>query len=773
MRASVFFLLTSCIGNRHEMVQGQTQAVITADPFSLQLKQDGVTVFEATRISAIVDQPRENPKLLPGWDSYEASESPPVRAEHGKLTRATQTEARARFEVGGVENTTLTVSVAEQRVQIDIEVNDRRYQKTALDLSAGSDEHFFGLGERFATVDHRGLSLYSWAEEGGLGAGENAMPARGSYPYPNGASMTYFPVPFVHSTAGYALFANTTWRTEMKLASVLPDQVSVVVHAPKLPLVIYTAAKPLERIARYTEETGRPMLPAPWVWGVRMRSSAADMRDGKPFYQRLRELRLPVTVFDDSMHFLPARAQAGREQALKDGAAVLHRWGYKITGYNTPYVAQGNPRNADDYAYGVDNALFQKTMAGNPATAVFVSGDLLTMSPIDLVNPDGAAWYRALLSRTLDLGYDGWMNDFGEYTAATSVMADGRTGAEVHNLYPVLSAMAAHALLEERKPNDYLFYVRSGYIGTQAFVPQVWGGDSEASFDDTQGLPSAVRAGLNLAMVGVSQYGSDVTGFKCITQDRRDKEIYVRWLQFGAVSPLFNEQNACANPVSPQTKWKLFNDEETQEAWRQNASFHTRLAPYLRAAALEANRSGTPIMRHPFLLFPHERDAWSVEDSYFFGPSLYAAPVVHRGETVRHLWLPPGRYVEWTERSVHTGPGFVNVPAPLMRLPLFLVENTLVPLLDTDVQTLAPASEPGVITEASRSGVLDVIAAVSRGGRAQMHLVDGTLITIERGDLGGSETAQFTSEVGRSGDIVATVEGGPARIVRFEVVRLP
>jgi hypothetical protein len=34
--------------------------------------------------------------------------------------------------------------------------------------------HYFGMGQRTATFDHLGQSLYSWPEEGGLGAGEDA-----------------------------------------------------------------------------------------------------------------------------------------------------------------------------------------------------------------------------------------------------------------------------------------------------------------------------------------------------------------------------------------------------------------------------------------------------------------------------------------------------------------------------------------------------------------------------------------------------------------------
>src|SRR4029078_4560516 len=139
--------------------------------------------------------------------------------------------------------------------------------------------------------------------------------------------------------------------------------------------------------------------------------------------------------------------------------------------------------------------------------------------------------------RTLALGYDGWMHDFGEYVPRDAVLFDGRRGDEVHDAEPVLSATAAHDLLEKERPGDYLFFVRSGYSGTQKYVPAVWGGDAEATFDKTQALPSTLGAGLNLSMSGVPYWGSDMTGFKCLTPDANDKEVFLRWLEIGAVSP--------------------------------------------------------------------------------------------------------------------------------------------------------------------------------------------------------------------------------------------
>ena len=361
-----------------------------------------------------------------------------------------------------------------------------------------------------------------------------------------------------------------------------------------------------------------------------------------------------------------------------------------------------------------------------------ISGAPLNVAMIDFTNPDAVLWYKSLLKRALALGYDGWMHDFGEYVPRNGRFFDGRRGDEMHNPYPMLSAKAAHELLQAEKPDDHLFFVRAGWTGSQALVPAVWGGDPEASFDETQGLPSMLRGGLNLGLSAVPYWGSDVTGFKCLTDAPKDKEVFIRWIQLGAVSPIMMDQNACSNPLERRTKWQLFNDDQTIDAWRQMAKLHTRLQPYFLVLAQQAHATGLPLMRHPLLSFPAEPAALTVDDAFFLGPALYAAPVVRRGVTTRRAWLPPGRYVDLFDRTVYAGGGDVMIPAPLDKLPLLLVAGQLLPLLDETVQTLAPATEPGVVTAASKADVLDVIVALAPGQSADLTLADGLVLHASR-----------------------------------------
>jgi hypothetical protein len=523
-----------------ELESAEARVVIDLDPFAIHVfDADGTEVLATLpgdreaygAPAATIDSGGTTPQLLPGYDGWVDADAPWRRATTGTVIEADGGHATIDLETADVD---LRLEVVLDGPRVHLVMNAKEsadaadaggLDKTSMSFALPDDEHFFGLGERFASVDHRGLSLYSYAEEGGLGIGEDA-PASPTNPAPNGPSMTYFPVPFFLSSKGYGLHLNTTFRSELFLGSEVESAWRATVASSHFEATIYVNRDPLATLDQYTSDTGRPTEPAPWVFGPRRRVGSGSLVDGVHEYRLMREKHIPVTGLDDAVHFLPASSQTGREDELRAWTSSAHELGYKVMAYNNPYVATEDPNAAADFAYGKEHGYFVKGPDGEPKVTVFISGKLLSVAAVDLTNPDAVAWFQSLLQRTLDFGYDGWMHDFGEYTARDAVFFDGRRGDEMHNEYPVLSAKAAHDLLEKERPGNYLFFVRSGGSGTQAYVPAVWGGDAEATFDETQGLPSSVRGGLNLSMTGVPYWGSDMTGFKCLTNAPNDKEVF-------------------------------------------------------------------------------------------------------------------------------------------------------------------------------------------------------------------------------------------------------
>ena len=98
----------------------------------------------------------------------------------------------------------------------------------------------------------------------------------------------------------------------------------------------------------------------------------------------------------------------------------------------------------------------------------------------------------------------------------------------------------------------------------------------------------------------------------------------------------------------------------------------------------------------------------------------------------KRTWLPTGRWVDLVDHAVHEGGREVELPAPLARLPLLIKDGGLVPLLDASVETLAPATEPSVVSLDRVKDRLDVIVALGPGRDARIVLSDGTELVARR-----------------------------------------
>jgi hypothetical protein len=190
-----------------------------------------------------------------------------------------------------------------------------------------------------------------------------------------------------------------------------------------------------------------------------------------------------------------------------------------------------------------------------------------------------------------------------------------------------------------------------------------------------------------------------------------------------------HDDNACAGRKPGTEKWTLWSDDETVETYGAFARLHTRLLPYLYAAAKEATETGMPIMRHPLLMDPRDPASWDAVHEYWFGPALFAAPVVRRGATTRELRLPAGLWFDWWTHAATDGGRTVVRDAPLDVIPLYQRAGTIVTLLPDDVQTLVATDDPSVIDMTDRAGILDVRVALGPNDRsATITLVDGTTL---------------------------------------------
>jgi sulfoquinovosidase len=614
-------------------------------------------------------------------------------------------------------------------------------------FAAPADEGYLGLGERYDHTNQRGHSLYNWPEEGGLSQGEKA-PASPTNPYPNGEGMTYYPVPFLISTEGYGFWLDTTWRSQFDLTSddgttpATPidrsDRWRAWHIGPSLAYEVYVPIPgdartwPIQIIDLFTAVTGRPMLPPSWSFGPRRRIGSDSVVNGESEIQLMRDQKLAISQVDDNQHFLPDE-NVPPDAALTPWIQQLQQLGYQPICYFNPYFSS-DPMDAiaPDVTTALANNWFLRNADGTPSLVWLISGHSVNVYTADVTSADANKFFTDHFTHALDLGYRGWMYDFGEYVQPGVLATNGMTGEELHDKFPPLYDQAAHDALEAGPyAGQWFFFARSGYTGSQQFTPMVWSGDPDASFSDAEGLPAQVRAGINLSLAGVAHWGSDIGGFKCIADgsEAANGELLARWIEFGAMCSNMHDENACSGGSGP--KATLWTSDDARAAWNIYAKLHTRMFPYFDALSQLAHANGTPLIRHLFLQEPDPRFA-SVDDAFMFGPTLLVAPVVKRGATTKDVLLPDGNWLYWQPDSPATAQvvsGQQTLDAPLGRLPLLFADGQLLPLLDPSIDTLVDGTHPGVIGPADVAGVYDVIGFVgAQKGAGDFTLADGTTL---------------------------------------------
>jgi len=96
----------------------------------------------------------------------------------------------------------------------------------------------------------------------------------------------------------------------------------------------------------------------------------------------------------------------------------------------------------------------------------------------------------------------------------------------------------------------------------------------------------------------------------------------------------------------------------------------------------EAHETGMPPMRPYLLEFPDDPRSWTVADAYLFGPDLLVAPVLEAGARRWPVYLPAGaRWRDAWTGECYEGGATVTVDAPLDRIPLFLRDDAVLPIL--------------------------------------------------------------------------------------------
>ncbi|MBN2613161.1 MAG: DUF5110 domain-containing protein [Bacteroidales bacterium] len=317
----------------------------------------------------------------------------------------------------------------------------------------------------------------------------------------------------------------------------------------------------------------------------------------------------------------------------------------------------------------------------------------------DAYNPKARdIYWKYLNTGIFSLGMDGWWIDSSEPDHFNPKPSDFDTKTflgsfrKVRNAYPLMTVGGVYQHQREVTSDKRVFILtRSAFAGQQRYGANTWSGDVVASWE---ALQNQISAGLNFSLCGIPHWNSDIGGFflwdfKNPLQNADYRELYARWLQFGAFCPMMRSHGEGAPREIYQFGQK---GDPVYDAIEKYINLRYLLLPYIYSASWDATANGSSMMRALVMDFAADKDALDINDEYMFGKSILVCPVTKGmyskdgkedfsavGERI--LYLPKGiNWIDfWTGETFEGGQRIAR-KTPLDIMPLFVKAGSILPI---------------------------------------------------------------------------------------------
>ena len=504
-------------------------------------------------------------------------------------------------------------------------------------------EKIFGCGESFTGMDKRGQKIVLWTDDA------NGIENQGEYK----------PVPFFMSSFGYGMFMHTTTPITCDFGNYFSGVNSLMIGDDELDLFIFLGT-PKEILDEYTKLTGKSPLPPLWSFGLWMsRCTYNAEKQVRDIASKLRENKIPCDVLHLDTGWFETDWQCDYEFSTsrftdsKKMLSDLKAEGLHVSCWQLPYFVPKNKLFPE---------LLEENLVVHDAKGNLPYEDAV----LDFSNPKTVEWYQGKLANLLNLGVSAIKVDFGEAAPNNGIFADGRTGFYEHNLYP-LRYNKAVAEITKKTTGENIIWARSAWAGSQRY-PVHWGGDAESTDD---GMAAELRGGLSFGLSGFSFWSHDVGGFTATSVQDMNRDLFARWLAFGMLS-----SHSRCHGIAPKEPWLYGTN--FMDHFRAIDEMKYKLMPYVYAQAKDSSERGLPMVRALFVEFPDDPGAWNVDDEYLYGSQLLVAPLMHKNETARNVYLPPGTWIDYQSGKIYAG-GWQRIEAGEIPGIILVRDGTAVP----------------------------------------------------------------------------------------------
>ena len=590
------------------------------------------------------------------------------------LTSLRERPDGAELEFG--DDLTVLVMVSGDCAELRFTRKNPAVNRFWLRVPAEVDECCWGCGEQMSYFNLRGRHFPLWTSEPGVGRDKTTYVTwRSDVENKAGGDYynTNFPQPTYVSSRHYYLHADTTAYADFDFRH--PDFHELQFWEVPSSIRLETADSFLELLRKETAFFGRqPELPG-WIYNGLIIGVQGGSERSFGLLEKTLQHDIPVsgvwcqdwcgrrvTSFGKRLqwdwHFHPEMYPDLPAEIEK-----LHARGIRFLGYINPYLVEGG----ELYQEGLEAGVFARRSDGS---IYLVDFGEFNCGVIDLTDPKAYAWFKdeVIKKHSLDIGIDGWMADFGEYLPTDDiVLHSGKSPMLEHNHWPALWARCNYdAVSESGKLGEAVYFMRAGFTGSQKYCTLLWAGDQSVDFTRHDGLCTVICAALSAGMSGCGLTHSDIGGYTSLFDNTRTKEVFLRWAEMAAFTPVMRTHEG----NRPDTNFQYYDDEDCMNRLARLVGIYTSLTPLLKTLVKENAESGIPVQRPLFLHHEDDLRCLTEQFEYLLGPNVLVAPVWQEGQTEWNVYLPEGEWIHlWTAKTY--GQGDCVVPAPLGNTPVF------------------------------------------------------------------------------------------------------
>ena len=359
-----------------------------------------------------------------------------------------------------------------------------------------------------------------------------------------------------------------------------------------------------------------------------------------------------------------------------------------------------------------------------------------------------AAWKDILLGPKFDEGMDFWW-------------IDGWIKPPFANTDSQLWANRLYFDLAEEKTNKRgLILARWGGVGSHRY-PVQFSGDTPSEWSMLQyQIEFTSRSGG----LGAAYWSHDIGGF---FGKKVDEELFIRWAQFGAMSPIFRTHS----DHGMREPWMY--SKKTQALFRKQTRIRCALAPYFYTLAREAHDTGLPIIR-PLYLEYNDNDGGALgrKHQYGIGSDLLVIPAEgpvdkKSGVYRKRAYFPNATWYGLETDEILTGMLDGHVDIPVERIPVYVREGAIIPCQEVG---------ENVGTRVPERIEFDYFPSKLKTSSFTLYEDDGESKEYEKGRFAKTVVRGRASETGIELQIakpVGSYKGMPARRDYGVCIRLP